>query len=690
MEIIKSKENFFILITTLMVYSFLSSGYFIHNPDGSDSGLRNLINKENLDTTISPNDNFYRYANGNWLKNNPIPPEFNRWGSFQMLYDQNSRVLKEILEEAANSNAPKGSNMQKIGDLYYTAMDTNAIDALGTKPIEDILEKINSIKSKEDLVKVIAYYHTLRIQNLFGMYAGQDDKNSSIVIAQFYQSGIGLPERDYYLKEDDKSAELRNKYVDYIKQMFTLINDGSADANSKTVMDIETRLAKAHMTNIEQRNPDAVYNKMTLDELVKLTPDFDWRLFFKETGIDEAKLVDGINIAQPKYMQEIDAMLNEVSLNDWKVYLRWCLLNDAAGLLGSKFEDANYDFYGKTLSGSRQKQPRWRTVLNYVNGSLGEALGQLFVEKMFSPEAKERAIEMVRNILAAMRDRITNLAWMSEQTKQMALKKLDGFGVKIGYPDKWRDYTELEINRSSLYENMIRAAQFGFKRMINKLGKAPDLQEWGMLPHYVNAYYSASKNEIVFPAGILQPPFFDPEADDAVNYGGVGGIIGHEITHGFDDGGAKYDVEGNLKNWWSKEDEEKFNALTGKLVLQAGNFAPIDTFKANGKLTLGENIADLGGVTIAYYALMKAIDGKNVKPIDGFTPQQRFFLSWAQIWRINMTPEITKLFLNTDVHGPNEFRVNGPLSNMPDFQQAFKGKEGDPMVRNNESRIVIW
>lgn len=648
------------------------------------------LDPKNIDPSVKPSDNFYQYANGGWLAKNPIPPEYSSWGSFTELGELNNLVLKDILEQAAqNTNAPKGSNEQKIGDFYATGMDSARIEALEAKPIEADLKRVEAIEDQAGLEAGIARLHKYGTRPAFNFFASQDLKNSEMVIAQLGQGGLALPDRDYYVAEDDKSKKIREEYLGHIAKMFELLGDDAvtASAGAKTVIAIETRLAKASLTRVERRDPEKNYHKMTLAELKALSPNFDWNRYF--TGIGVSNPGD-LNVAQPDFFKEVSKMMKDVPLNDWKVYLRWHLLRDAAEGLSSPFVNESYRFYGTILTGAKELQPRWKRIRGVINGLLGEALGELYVAKAFSPQAKARAKEMVNNLLASMRDHITNLAWMDDATKKEALKKLSSFGVKIGYPDEWRDYSKLEIDRTSYIENVRRASAFAFEYNISKIGKPVDRKEWGMTPPTVNAYYSPTRNEIVFPAGILQPPFFDPDADDAVNYGGMGAVIGHEISHGFDDQGSKFDADGNLKDWWTPESRKKFEERANGVARQFDSYVAIDTLHVNGKLTLGENIGDLGGLSISFSALQEALQGKPRTKIDGFTPEQRFFLAWAQIWRRNARPEAIRLQVRTDPHSPAQFRTNGPLSNMTEFYQAFGCTDGDPMMRPANERAKIW
>ncbi|MBK9227237.1 MAG: M13 family metallopeptidase [Ignavibacteria bacterium] len=683
----------FLLIFAVAIFQVFSTASYAqehHHSTGSGRG----INPEDIDSSVDPNVDFYRYSSGNWLKNNSIPPEYSSWSDWRKIDLNNEKLLKEILEEVtANPMMSSNSNAKMLGDIYYTALDTLKIESDGMNPVKEDLALIDGISNKEDFIKVFSQMKQYGNGGLFSFWVGQDDKNSANVIMQLFQGGLGLPEKDYYFKDDPKSKEIREKYRQFMENIFVLIgNDRNAAAKiSRDVMAIETRLAQASMSRVDMREAEATYHPMTLQEVKALTPDFSWNVLFEIIGIgDERNFEKGINVGQPEFFKEVNRMLTDVNVNDWKNYLKWNLMRSAADKLSRPFADESFNYYSKTLRGVEQQRERWRNGIEYVEDAMGEALGQMFVAKSFKPEAKQRALEMVANIKEAFKDRILMNEWMSEETKKQALKKLGTFDVKIGYTDKWRDFAGLKIDRSSLYNNMKQAAIFNQQYNLNKIGKPVDRTEWWMLPQTVNAYYSSSKNEIVFPAGIMQPPFFDPDADDAVNYGGIGMVIGHEITHGFDDQGRKYDGEGNMSDWWTEIDAAKFKERADKLVKQYNNFKVADDLNVNGELTLGENIADLGGLIVAYYGLQKALEGKERKLIDGFTQEQRFFLSNTNVWRTLMRPETMRLLVTTDSHSPGEFRVIGPMSNMEEFMKAFGGKPGDPMVRTGNERVVIW
>ncbi|MCK6560988.1 M13 family metallopeptidase [bacterium] len=648
------------------------------------------VDPANLDTTVAPGQDFFRYANGKWLDQNPVPAAYGSWTSFHELNLKNEQVLHEILAEAAkNTNAPRGSNLQKIGDFYATGMDSTKIEAQGLQPIAADLARLAALQSRQELERELAWFHLQAVPALFVFDSGDDDKNSTQVIAQIYQGGLGLPDRDYYFNQDERTRQIRAAYVQHVAAMLRLAGDDSATAaaGAQAVMAIETRLAKFSSTNVELRDSEKNYNKFSAEKLATLAPAFDWQSYFTELGIPEP---GEINVGQPKFLSGAAALLDSVALSDWKTYLRWHLLAEAAPALSAAFVNENFEFYGTTLTGAKELRPRWRRVKEVIDNLMGEALGELYVARRFSPEAKTRAQAMVDTLLAAYGERLRKLDWMDDATRQAALKKLSTFGVKIGYPEVWRDYSALAIDRSSYFENLKRAVQFERRRQLGKIGKPIDRSEWEMSPPTVNAYYRPTRNEIVFPAGILQPPFFEASADAAVNYGGIGAVIGHEITHGFDDEGSKYDAEGNLRSWWSPAVRKQFEARAQRLVEHFNGYVAIDTLHVNGKLTLGENIADLGGLCIAYDGLQRALAGKPRPLIDGFTPEQRFFLNWAQVWRINYRPESLRLQVLTNVHAPGNFRVLGPLSNMPEFHAAFNVKPEQAMYLPAEKLARIW
>lgn len=675
-----------VFLTVVLAFSVV----FAQAP-ATSTATHHGLDPANLDRSIQPEQNFYKFSNGGWLAANPIPAEYARWGSFSELNEKNFRDLRTILDEAsANSVAPKGSTAQKVGDFYASAMDSVAAENDGTKALAPEFSRIAAAASTTDLVAIVAHQHTAFANPIFQFFVGQDFKNSTEVIAQLQQGGLGLPDKDYYTKEDDKSKEIRKEYLAHVQKMLQLLGDdaATAEAGAKTVMAIETRLANASMTRVQRRDPNATYHRMSLGDLAEQSPGFDWNAYFAGIGLAKP---GPINVGQPEFFKEVSTMMREVPLADWKTYLRWQTVSAAGPWLSTAFVAEDFHFNQGVLTGAKEIQPRWKRALNATNGALGEALGILYVRKYFSPAAKARASEMVGNLRAAFHERLKTREWLSEGTRVKALGKLESFKVKIGYPDKWRDYSALEIDRGPILVNLMRAGVFDFNRQLNEIGKPVDRTQWGMTPPTVNAYYNPQLNEIVFPAGILQPPFFDPEADDAVNYGGMGAVIGHEMTHGFDDQGSQFDADGNLKDWWTPTDKIAFQARAQRLEKQFDEYVGYDTMHINGKLTLGENIADLGGLTIAFAALKKAQEKRPpAQPIDGFTQEQRFFLAWAQIWRANYRPEELRRRLIVDVHALNEFRVNGPLVNMTEFHEAYGAKPGDPMVRPEKLRSKIW
>src|SRR6202158_2542293 len=641
----------------------------------------------NLDKTCKPCDDFYQFAMGGWMKSNPIPPEYPSWGTFTQLADKNQQNLRQILDDAVNAKAAAGASKQKIGDFYASCMNATAIDAAGTKPLEPELARIAGIKNLADLQAEAELLHSKGVGALFRFSSNQDAKDSTRVIGGTVQGGLGLPEREYYLKEDDKSKQLREAYTKHVAKMFELLGDPAdkSAAESAVILKVETALATASMKNTDLRDPDKTYHKLMLPDLKTPAPNSSWEAYFKAAGHPELK---EINVGQPDFFKALDAQLTATPIDDWKTYLRWHLVNTAAPGLSEKFVAEDFDFRGKTLTGAKEIQPRWKRCVQATDRVLGEALGQVYVQKYFPPQAKARALEMVHNLIAALRDDLHTLPWMGPDTRTQATAKLEAFAVKIGYTDNWRDYSALNIDRRSCAENQVRGAEFDFARRLNKIGKPVDRTEWGMTPPTVNAYNNSSMNEIVFPAGILQPPFYDPKADDAVNYGGMGAVIGHEITHGFDDHGSQFDAHGNLSDWWTAEDRKNFDERASWVEKQFDGYEVEPGLHQNGKLVLGESIADLGGLAIAYAAYEKSLEGKpRPKEIDGFTAEQRFFLGWAQVWGANQRPEAARLQTKTNPHPLARFRGNGPLSNLAIFAQAFGCKKGDAMVREQACRI---
>jgi len=652
------------------------------------------LDPKNMDMSVKPGDDFFRYANGEWIKRTEIPPEYSRWGAFNELIERNNDALHTIAEKASKTpvDAKLAPETQKVGDYYASGMDEKTIEAMRTKPLQDEFNKIEAIKDRQDVLAEIAHLHSIGVNAFFNFGAGQDAKDSTRDIAQAVQGGLGMPDRDYYTKQDPDMKEKREKYVAHVTKMLTLLGTPAekASEDAKKIMALETKLAEASRTRVELRDPIKNYNKMGMRQLQDLTPDWNWSDYFKKINLVEP---GDINVHQPEFFKAANDLFESIPLDDWKAYLRWHLIEAAAPYLSKDFVDEEFDFNERTLRGTQQIKPRWERVITSEDGEIGEALGKLYVGFYFPPEAKARALELVNNLKEALADRIKTLDWMDEPTKQQALKKLAAFTVKIGYPDKWLDYSLLQIDRGPYVLNAVRAEKFEADRDVQKIGKPVDRTDWGMTPPTVNAYYNSNMNEIVFPAGILQPPFFYANADDAVNYGAIGAVIGHEMTHGFDDQGRQFDAAGNLRDWWSKQSAEEYNKRRKAVVDQYSAYEPLPRLHVNGDLTQGENIADIGGVKLAYAALQKALDKhpeERTKKIDGLTPEQRFFLSFAAIWRSKIRDEDQKLRLTTDPHSPAQFRVDGPLSNMPEFQQAFNIPDGSPMIRPADKRVNIW
>ena len=646
----------------------------------------------NLNRAVKPGDDFYQFADGGWIAKNPIPPEYPRWGSFEELAERNNAILHGILDDCAAHPGAAGSNRQKVGDFYASGMDEEAVNAAGVKPLADEFNRIAALGDRSELPALLAHLHEIGINAGFALSVRADDKNSALNIAQLGQSGLGLPDRDYYTNDDEHSRGLRAQYEEHVAKMLTLLGDAPdrAAAAAKTVLAFEADLAKASKTRVQLRDPEGNYHKMPLADAAKGAPGFDLNNYFLATGVSAPGDID---VRQPEFFTHLAHAAGNLPLDDWKTYLRWQLLHGTAPYLSTPFVDENFRFFGQVMTGAKENLPRWKRVLRETDSSLGEALGQLYVEKTFTPEAKARALTLVTDVRGVLRDRLATLEWMVPDTRTAALKKIDALTVKVGYPDKWRDYSNLVVKRQPYVLNVLAANAFESKRRKAQVNQPVDKLEWHMTPPTVNAYYNPSQNEIVFPAGILQPPFFNAGADDAVNYGGIGGVIGHEMTHGFDDQGRQYDAQGNLKNWWTPEDLKNFEERSQKIVAQFNAYEPIPGLHVNGSLTEGENIADLGGSKIAYTALEKALGrAGNQRPgdIDGFTPEQRFFLSWAQVWRNNIRPEMARQRLVTDPHSPGQYRCNGPLSNLPEFQQAFAVPDGSAMVRPAAERVQIW
>ena len=680
-----SHSNLRGLIALLVLVLSMSSIFQAQIPTRPQKGTG--VNLSYIDTTVNPCEDFYQYANGVWLNNAEIPSDRASWGSGSELVERNLVLIHKILEDATNDkSAPAGSVTWKVGSFYRSGMDSALIESQGLSPLQGEFNRISDMKNLNDLMGEIGHLHRIGVPAAFSFYVYMDFKNASENIPQFYQGGLGLPNREYYTKTDSGSVELKKKYVLYVGRMFELMGDKESASEAEIVLSIENRLAKASITPVEERDPNGVYHKLHRSDLDTLAKGIPWDTYFSALKFSNA---DGINVGQLHFFNELGVMLTILPLDDWKTYLRWQLINTEAPRLSSAFVKENFNFNGTIIRGTKMLQARWKSIYQSVDQELGEALGQLFVEKAFGPAAKKRATEMVVNLKAALRDRLTTLEWISEKTRQQALKKIDAMAIKIGYPDRWRDYSTLAIDGTSFVENAIQADEFEFQRNLNKIGKPLDRTEWGMTPTTVNAYYNPNYNEIVFPAGILQPPFFDMDGDDATMYGAIGSIIGHEITHGFDDRGSQFDAAGNLDDWWTADDRKNYNSRSELIVEQYDNYIAVDTNHINGKLTLGENIADLGGVKISYLAYMKSLKGEeHPAPIDGYTAEQRFFLAYAQAWKRLSHPETIKLMILNDGHSPAKFRVLGPLTNIEEFGKAFKCTIGT-MV-NKTKKAEIW
>ncbi|HEV2104924.1 MAG TPA: M13 family metallopeptidase [Candidatus Eisenbacteria bacterium] len=648
------------------------------------------IDLADRDTTCSPCRDFFQYANGGWADRTPIPAAYTRYGVDREIEDRSTEALRKLLEEAAaDVAAPPGGNRWKLGTFYATCMDSERAEREGAKPLAPALARIAAIRTRGQLAAALAGLQAVGVNAAFRFGSQQDFKNSDQVIAVAGQGGLGLPDRDYYTKTDSATAAIRAAYVEHVARTFVLLGDKAeaAAAQARTVMAIETALAKASMTRVQRRDPNAIYHKLTLAEARALAPNLDWGAYLAANGLTQ---VTALNVAQPEFFKALSAELASVPLADWRTYLRWHVAEHASPVLSTPFVQEDFRF-SQLLSGAKAMLPRWRRCLQQTDRQLGEALGQEYVKLYFTPEAKARALDMVHNLEAALKDRFATLTWMSDSTRAAAVVKLAAFDNKIGYPDHWRDYSALKLARGSFYANLTRAETFEWRRELHKIGRPVDRSEWGMTPPTVNAYYNPTVNEIVFPAGILQPPYWDPQADDAFNYGSMGAVIGHEMTHGFDDEGRKFDARGNLRDWWSTSDAAHYTAQAQRVVDQFDRFVAVDTIHVNGRLTLGENIADLGGLVVAWDAWHRATAKSPPQPvIDGYTPEQRFFLGYAQSWREKTRPERARLLAITDPHAPEKWRVNGPVANLPEFAQAFHCHAGDPMVQPDSLRAVIW
>lgn len=666
---------------TLLFISVLSSFFAIAQSDA--------IHKDYMNTAVSPGEDFYEYAVGNWRKNNPIPASESRWGSFNEVFENNKKILKQIMVDCSKGKFTAGTPKQKIGDFYKSGMDSVALNKAGFAPLKPYFAQIDAMKTKKDLVNLLGQFMTFGGNLAYGFYVDQDQKYSTVMIPYYSQGGLSLPDRDYYLKADPDKKKIRDAFFIHVSKMNQLmgLKADDADKAANVVMALETKLAEGSMDRVTQRDPYKTYNKFTQAAFSKMTPNIDWKA---QAAFMKMPKVDSVIVRQPDFFKKLDELVGSESLTDWKTYLKWRLVNDLAGNLSDKITDEVFEFRGKTLSGAKVRKPRWERVMLDVDGNLGELVGQIYVETAFRPESKEYMVGLVKNMQGVFSERIQALDWMTPETKKAAQNKLSKFMVKIGYPDKWKDFSKMDIKNQPFVLNVLNANKWAMDDMVKKLGKPVDRNAWLMSPQTVNAYYNPSLNEIVFPAGILQPPFYDYKADDAVNYGAIGAVIGHEMTHGFDDEGRQYDAEGNLKEWWTKDDAAAFEKKANAIEAQFDGYKVLDSVKVNGKLTLGENLADLGGVAISYDAYKRTAQGKANTAINGMAPDERFFLSWANCWKQNITPQLAKRFVATDPHAPANLRGFAPLTHHDKFYEAFKIDSNAKLFRKTEERVKIW
>jgi len=673
----RTTANLILFVSVLFAATILCSNV-------SAQSVNHVLDAASMDTSVDPCTDFFAYSCGRWIKKNPIPPDQTSWSVYAKLEDDNKSILREILESSASPAGRRDDVTQKIGDYYAACMDEKAINAAAIKPLQPLLDQIQQMHYKRDIAGVTAAM--VSSDALFRFRSDQDYKDATQVIAEADQGGLGLPDRDYYLKTDAKSVELRKAYVTHLQKMFELLGDKPAEAatEAQTVMRIETALAKGSLTRVERRDPRKLYHKMTTRQLSALNPSFQWKIYFDKVGLLS---VEALNVETPGFFKTLNMELKNETLASWKTYLRWHLINANAPFLSSDFVNADFDFYGKTLQGAQELEPRWKRCVGYVDNDLGEALGQAYVARAFSPDAKQRAQKMVTEIEDAMGRDIESLPWMTSTTKQLALEKLHAVANKIGYPGRWRDYSALTIARDDEMGNVLRSREFEFHRQLVKIGKPVDRGEWQMTPPTVNAYYDPQMNDINFPAGVLQPPLFDARSDAAPNFGDTAATMGHELTHGFDDEGRQFDAHGNLRDWWTAEDAKAFEQRARCISDQYSQYVIVDDIKINGKLTLGEDIADLGGVILAHMAWQDDTKGLRSEPLEGFTPEQRFFIAYGQSWCASTRDETKRLRATVDPHSPDKYRANGVVSNLPEFQEAFHCKAGSPMVRENRCRV---
>lgn len=659
------------------------------NTAGKHTELTSGIQLANLDTTAHPGTDFYQYACGGWMKNHPLTDEYSMYGSFTQLAENNNEQIRELIQDLAGGTHQQGSVAQKVGDLYKIVMDSVKLNADGVTPIREELNRIAAVKEKKELYPLMADLYMRGVGSYLALYVAADEKNSSMNAVQIAQSGLSMGERDYYLADDEATKKIREAFKAHVQKMFRLAGFDEAVAQNavQTVMGVETRLAQAFRSRVELRDPQANYHKMSMEDIRKKYASFDWDAYLGGLGLTDVK---EIIVGQPASLLASVKEIDTLPLEQQKLYLQWKLIDGAAGCLNDAMVEQNFDFYSRTLSGAKEMRPRWKRAVSFVSSALGEAVGQMYVEKYFPAAAKERMVTLVKNLQESLGDRIRNLSWMGDATKEKALEKLAAFRVKIGYPDTWKSYDDLDIKNDSYWANAERASIWGMKEMMAKAGKPVDREEWLMTPQTVNAYYNPTTNEICFPAAILQPPFFDMNADDAFNYGAIGVVIGHEMTHGFDDQGRQYDKEGNLKDWWTAEDAERFNERAQVLVDFFDNIEVAPGVHANGKMTLGENIADYGGLQVAYQAFKKATQTQPLPVADGLTPEQRFFLAYAGVWANNIRPEMVLYLTKVDVHSLGEWRVNGTLPQINAWYDAFQINEADSMYLAPDKRAAIW
>lgn len=661
--------------------------FFSCNSKNSAVATVDLLDKTGMDSSVRPQDDFFNYVNGGWIKKTEIPASESGWGSGSILYQNTTQILNNLLDSCANLNAAKGSNEQKVGDFYASAMDSTAIEQKGFSPLQADMQRINAVKSLNDVLNEVSVEYNMGLSPLISFSASQDDKNSEQIMAHFDQGGLGLPNKDYYTKKDSSTVNIRNGYVHYITTIFTLAGDDSTLAKSEaaSVMKIEYALANASKTRVELRDPEANYHKMSVAELSAKAPNFKWATFMQSLGVKQ----DTVIVGQPAFYAALSSMLQSVAVNDWKNYLRFHLIHNYASFLSAAFISAKFEMT-KLYSGQKELRPRWKRMTALTDAQLGDALAQLYVKKYFPPESKKRILDLVNNLQETYKERIEALSWMSDSTKQKAIIKLNAIAKKIGYPDKWKDYSSIDISRDNFIQNLKNTGHYLYQYDINKIGKPVDRSEWFMTAPTINAYYNPNTNDINFPAGILQPPFFYADGDDAMNYGAIGIVIGHEMTHGFDDQGRQYDAKGNLSNWWLSADSANFRKKSDLVVNQYNHSLVIDTIHINGELTQGENIADIGGMAIAYQAFKNTNEGKSDKMIGGLTPDQRFFIAFAELLRSKTRPESLRTQVMTDPHSTPQYRTNNPMSDLPSFYKAFDVKPGDKMYLPDSTRAQVW